>query len=276
MNDEICTTSTTTWRWRSVNIVLMGLGFLTVFVSFNTAENFTTSLYGQGGMASLSLIYISFAVCSIVVPAIIQRIGERWTLVVGAAAILPFILINVFANVTLLIAFSAVVGFGQAVMWCAQGSLLTRCSPPEKRGRNSGIFFFIYQLNQIVGNGVAYALSALGVPLRLLFAALTALCLAGTAPFVGIRMSVLPDVERVSLRTNVRTLWGVLRSRTMLLLVPLFVFSGATQCFIYGQMTMLYGTDLVAVGMCVFGAANTVGPHAERLTRSVAALRPDF
>ena len=42
MEDEEENVSQKTWRWRVANILLMALGFLLVFMSFYTTQNFTT------------------------------------------------------------------------------------------------------------------------------------------------------------------------------------------------------------------------------------------
>ncbi len=36
---------------------------------------------------------------------------------------------------------AAVIGFGAAILWVAQGSLLTQCSPKSQRGAYTGIFW---------------------------------------------------------------------------------------------------------------------------------------
>ncbi|ELP93231.1 hypothetical protein EIN_055860 [Entamoeba invadens IP1] len=246
------------WNIRMLNIIFVSVGFLVIFVAFNTTENFMTSLYGNYGMISLCSIYLSFAVCGLFVPLIIRRIGEKWTLVIGGICIVPFLTMNIFANVYLLIVMSLFVGFGQSVLWCAQGSLLTRCSKPEKRGRNSGIFFFIYQLNQSVGNGFAYVMTLTGLQLVYLFIIFTCLCVIGIVPFIFIQMGVLPDIERVSIKTDLRNLWKVFKSPAMLLLFPLFIYSGITQCYIYGEVTAMFGVEWVSIAMCVFGTVNMV------------------
>ncbi|EDR23789.1 hypothetical protein, conserved [Entamoeba dispar SAW760] len=246
------------WKWRMFNIVMLGIGFLIIYVSYNTTENFMTSLYGNYGMISLSIIYFSFAVSGFIVPLILRRIGERWCLIVGGFCIIPFLLINIFQKSYLLIIFSFFVGFGQSITWCAQGSLLTRCSKPEKRGRNSGIFFFVYQLNQTLGNGFAYVMTLSGLDLKYLFIIFSSLCLIGIIPFLFIKMNVLPEIEKVSLKTDLRSLKKVIVSKKLLLMLPIFIYSGLSQCYIYGEVTAMFGVEYVSIAMCIFGTTNMI------------------
>ncbi|EKE41055.1 major facilitator superfamily protein [Entamoeba nuttalli P19] len=246
------------WKWRMFNIIMLGIGFLIIYISYNTTENFMTSLYGNYGMVSLSIIYFTFAVSGFIVPLILRRIGERWCLIIGGFCIIPFLLVNIFQKSYLLIIFSFFVGFGQSLTWCAQGSLLTRCSKPEKRGRNSGIFFFVYQLNQTLGNGFAYVMTLSGLDLKYLFIIFSSLCLIGIIPFLFIKMNVLPEIEKVSLKTDLRSIKKVLVSRNLLLMLPVFIYSGLSQCYIYGEVTAMFGVEYVTIAMCIFGTTNMI------------------
>ncbi|KAL7720006.1 UNC93-like protein MFSD11 [Entamoeba marina] len=246
------------WKWKTMNIILTGIGFLVVFTSFNTTENYITSMYGHYGMISLAIIYISFACFGLFVPLILRRIGEKWSLLIGGIVFVPFIFINVFLKNNLLLLFSIFIGFGQALVWCSQGSLMTRCSKVEKRGRNSGIFFFVYQLNQIIGNCIAMILIHFNIEFKLLFLILTITCLIGILPFCFIRMDILPQIEKVSILSDLRSIRKVLISRNMLLLIPLFIYSGMSQSFIYGEVTMMFGVNELSKAMFVFGVVNTL------------------
>lgn len=44
---------------------------------------------------------------------------------------------------------SVVIGIGAALLWVAQGAFLTKCSDDETRGRNSGLFWGMFQLSLV-------------------------------------------------------------------------------------------------------------------------------
>ena len=51
---------------------------------------------------------------------------------------------------------SALVGFGAALVWVAQGNFLTLNSDKSTMERNTGIFWVIYRLGGLIGNTFVY------------------------------------------------------------------------------------------------------------------------
>ena len=229
------------WRKRLLNIVYMGISFLIIFVSYNTTQNYMTSLYEKYGQISLFIVYFMFAFSGFFVPIIIRRIGEKWCLIIGGFCILPYIFVNIFKNEIVLIFSSFFVGFGQAISWCAEGSLLARSSHPEKRGRNSGIFFFVYQMNQTIGNGFAFILNLINIDVKYLFIIFTISCLIGIIPLFFINIKILPQIEKVPFKNDCKNILKLMTSKIMLLLIPIFLYSGLTQCYIFGEFTAMFG-----------------------------------
>ena len=50
---------------------------------------------------------------------------------------------------------SIVAGFGSALIWVAQGQYLSKCATAETKGLYFGVFWSVYSLSQIIGNGLA-------------------------------------------------------------------------------------------------------------------------
>ena len=244
------------WKKRLHNVIFMGISFLAIFVSYNTTQNFMTSLYEQNGQISLFIVYFTFALTGIINPLIIRRIGEKWSLILGGCCIVPYIFVNIFKNEIVLLFVSIFVGFGQSISWSAEGSLLVRCSHPTQRGRNSGIFFFVYQSNQIIGNGFAFLLSKIEIDHSYLFLIFTVLCIIGILPFLLIRMNIMPPIEKVTLKDDMKKVWSLIKSKQMLLLIPMYLYSGLTQCYIFGEFTAMFGVDSLSIAMVIFGFTN--------------------
>ncbi|GAB1228131.1 hypothetical protein ENUP19_0378G0011 [Entamoeba nuttalli] len=71
-------------------------------------------------------------------------------------------------------------------------------------------------------------------------------------------MNVLPEIEKVSLKTDLRSIKKVLVSRNLLLMLPVFIYSGLSQCYIYGEVTAMFGVEYVTIAMCIFGTTNMI------------------
>jgi len=131
-----------------------------LFAAYNTIQNYVTSLLpGTSqmpfflaialtmilenlGNESLSILYGTVAISVVLAPVIVDKAGEKITMIFGAICYVAWMaaLIKI-VNVVVLLG-AVVIGFGAAILWVAQGALLTRCSPPDRRGLNSGIFWY--------------------------------------------------------------------------------------------------------------------------------------
>jgi hypothetical protein len=75
------------------NIYVLSLGFLLLFAAYNTLQNYVTSLLpGNLGNESLSVLYCSVCVCVFFAPSIASRMGERATMVLGAACYVVYMI----------------------------------------------------------------------------------------------------------------------------------------------------------------------------------------
>lgn len=122
-----------------VNIAVLSLGFLLLFTAYNSLQNYITSLLpGDLGNESLSVLYCSICVCVFVAPSMAKAIGERATMILGAACYVAYMasLAHIITWIVLLL--SVVIGFGAAILWVAMGSFLMKCSAANEYGRNSG------------------------------------------------------------------------------------------------------------------------------------------
>lgn len=81
------------------NVVVVSFGFLLLFTSFQSLQNLQSSLNQEGNLGLYSLIIIYAALilsCMFVPPAMIGRIGCKWTLAVSMACYAAFIAANYY------------------------------------------------------------------------------------------------------------------------------------------------------------------------------------
>jgi Na+/melibiose symporter-like transporter len=132
------------------SIVLVSLCFMALFSAFNSLQNYATSLLpGDLGKQSLTVLYVSVAVTVFSAPAMVHKLGTRTTLIIGAWLYVAYMasLIHIVPEVVL--AMSVVIGFGAAILWVALGVHITEQSQPNTYGRNTGIFWAIFQVSQV-------------------------------------------------------------------------------------------------------------------------------
>ena len=139
-------------------VVHLAVGFCFQFAAYNTIQNYVTTLLpGSLGFTSLCVLYVAVCPSLLLAPAVCARLGDRCTLVVGSLCYAVWILSLLRPNQEWLVLLaSAVIGFGAAILWVAQGSYLTSFGDTTNRDVLAGTFWGIYQCSGVLGNLAAY------------------------------------------------------------------------------------------------------------------------
>jgi len=160
-------------KTKMFNVVFLSLTFMLVFTAFQTLGNiqqliFDTAMkngtaesgyvagFSGDARTSAAILYATFTFFNWFAPSVVARLGPRITMMIGAGAYNLYVGQLLYPQNWLLYTSSALVGIGAAVIWVAQGSFLTVNSDKENTGRNSGIFWAMFQLSGFIGNIFAY------------------------------------------------------------------------------------------------------------------------
>lgn len=271
---------------RSVNrnILVMGLSFLLLFTAFQTSASIQTlvldgamhqgnGLTSQSGYYSAAILYASAAICNLAGSPLVGRVGPKRAMILSALAYLLF-MVAFFKPVAWFIYLcSALLGVGAAVLWPAQGAYLTLISDERNSGRNASVFWGMFQCSSLVGGLIVYFQFAgktdIDQHTRVkVYGAFTALAVAGIACMLVLqkpeRLSTTTTryssgftftaADRQELKENFLRPFQLLKTRSMLLLVCSFVFTGLELCFWSG----VYPTAL--------GRTQAFGDNAKAIT----------
>ena len=127
-------------------------------MAYNTLQAYVSSLLpGNLGFQSLCVVYIFYVVCLVGAPFVCEVLGDIGAMVLGSVCYIAYIgsLVTI-NNVYLILAASALLGFGAAILWVAQGSALTRWSTDATRGKYAGIFWAVFQVSSVIGPLTSY------------------------------------------------------------------------------------------------------------------------
>jgi len=219
------------------------------------------SQYGDG-FISMSIVYAVFALSNFTAPAIVKLFGHKGTMFVSGLTYLIYIITFLNPTPTFLYTASMILGFGAAYIWTAQGDFLHLQSPDEKlMSRNTGIFWCMFQSSLLVGNiyimiawkGESYVSSEMRTTLFTIFAILASvgcsifLLLKGKCCGPETRYDEVPveeqelkgenDEKNVSkpeesqgalktISSSIKAAFKLLVTKKMLLIAPLFMYSG--------------------------------------------------
>ncbi|PAV65932.1 hypothetical protein WR25_08792 isoform B [Diploscapter pachys] len=147
-----------------LTIIQLGAAFALIFSAFNSQGLIEidvlrslaksapeTGITENSGYYSLSIIYFVFTLSNLAVPPIIRRLGNKWSQVVGAICYLSFMVTFLHLNAGLLYLGSAILGFGAAMLWTANGAYIVEFSREDKLPRNTGILWAMLQTSFISG-----------------------------------------------------------------------------------------------------------------------------
>ncbi|XP_065214228.1 UNC93-like protein MFSD11 [Planococcus citri] len=273
---------------RMINIFILGLGFLLVFVSFQTMSNILITLinsikhetpdYDGDAFYALAIVYVVFAVFNLVVPPIISVLGTRISMVIGSIGYALYIISFFITNGWTIYVASVVLGIGAATIWTAQGTYLTLNSDAYTVARNSAVFWACFQLSTLVGNAFVYLTfqNQEYIPAETrtyVYSVLSGICLVGVFILMLLRPPLNSHGQQISDTSNAPSKaffqsLTMLCTKDMMLLSISFWFTGANLAFaasIYssciGFTTKLtkFPKSLIGLVGIVFGVGEVIG-----------------
>eukprot|EP01102_Stenamoeba_stenopodia_P002527 TRINITY_DN1236_c0_g1_i1.p1 TRINITY_DN1236_c0_g1~~TRINITY_DN1236_c0_g1_i1.p1 ORF type:complete len:472 (+),score=74.47 TRINITY_DN1236_c0_g1_i1:70-1485(+) len=256
----------------------MTFSFFLVYTAFSAIQNLESTINHQEGLgsASLAVLYLVLCAACFLAPLIVSWLGSKYSIVLAFVFQCLFVAANIKPTWYTLIPASALLGFGAAFLWAAEGSYLTWCALSYARMRGetdekstqglfNGIFFGIFQMTQIIGNLLSSLVLGSSVgpsesTQTTLFVVFLCTAAAGTALSALLRPQTtttnddtnstgrLLDEEHSSSinssgssRPNVKeqllSTVKLMRKPKMFMLLPIFYYCGLEQAFAWGDFT---------------------------------------
>ncbi|XP_023941435.2 UNC93-like protein [Bicyclus anynana] len=152
--------------WRIVkNVVIISLAFMVHFTAYCGAANLQSSINAEAGLgtASLAAVYAGLIFSNIFLPVfVIKWLGTKWAISLSFITYMPYIAAQMYPRFYTLIPAGLIVGLGGGPLWCAKCTYLSVVSEAHSKisgisaeallVRFLGLFFMIFQLNQVWGN----------------------------------------------------------------------------------------------------------------------------
>ncbi|KAI1884227.1 hypothetical protein AGOR_G00224280 [Albula goreensis] len=147
-----------------LNIIILGFGFMFMFTAFQTCGNveqtviksYNNSDFHGSGYTSMSIIYGVFSASNLIAPSVVAVVGPQLSMFFSGLFYSGYIAMFIHPFTWSFYTASVLVGIAAAVLWTAQGNLLTINSTDSTIGRNSGIFWALLQFSLFFGNLYIY------------------------------------------------------------------------------------------------------------------------
>ncbi|XDG07754.1 hypothetical protein ABKA04_007369 [Annulohypoxylon sp. FPYF3050] len=210
--------------------------------------------------AANALLYAFLTITCFFTPWLTNIIGFRWTLSIGTLGY-PLYAAGLYVNnrfgSTWFVYVGAIAcGVTGGFFLSVEGAIATGYPESHKRGRYIATWFTFRNLGNIVGGAISLSLNIsvtqrgqVGYKTYLAFIAIQCLGCVLALPLSEPDKVQRDDGTRIKVekgiawRTEVREMWTLLRSKSILLLTPLFWYFGWTQAY-PGTYLATYFTDL--------------------------------
>ncbi|XP_045498485.1 UNC93-like protein [Colias croceus] len=147
------------------NVVVISLAFMVQFTAYSGAANLQSSINAEAGLgtASLAAVYAGLIFSNIFLPVVVIKwLGTKWAMSLSFVAYMPYIAAQLWPSFYTLIPAGLIVGLGGGPLWCSKCTYLSVVSEAHSKISNIsaealltrflGLFFMIFQLNQVWGN----------------------------------------------------------------------------------------------------------------------------
>ncbi|XP_021750734.1 UNC93-like protein 3 [Chenopodium quinoa] len=293
-------------KTHSRDVHILSLAFLLVFSAYGAVQNLESTVNDEGdlGTISLGILYVSFMVFSFFASLFVRKLGSKNALLLGTTGYWLFTAANMMPNWYTMVPASVYMGFCASIIWVGQGTYLTSTARSHARdcnlhegtviGNFNGEFWGIYATHQVIGNLLALFLlkdgkegDTSGSGTKLLFFVFLCILTLGCILmcFLHTRDSALEDQPKNSsincfayvvsiAKTVIKPLFDI----RILLIIPLFAYSGLQQAFVWAEFTKkivkpALGESGIGGSMAIYGAADAIcSLVAGRLTSSVSSV----
>ncbi|GAB2235654.1 hypothetical protein Drorol1_Dr00026086 [Drosera rotundifolia] len=284
------------------DVHILSAAFLLVFLAYGAVQNLESTLNSEDdlGTTSLGILYVSFTVCSMFSSPVVRSLGSKRALVIGTTGYWLFIAANLKPKWYTMFPASVYLGFTASMIWVGQGTYLTSTARSHAKdcnlhegtiiGNFNGEFWGIYASNSVVGNLVSLFLlgeSTEGATTgtTLLFIVFLCIMTLGTILMCFLHKRDGSEGREegssgfVSSLTSVsKAIVAPLSDARLLLIIPLFGYSGLQQAFVWAEFTKeivkpALGESGVAGIMVVYGAFDAVcSLVAGRITSNLSSV----
>eukprot|EP01130_Rhizamoeba_saxonica_P007357 TRINITY_DN2974_c0_g1_i1.p1 TRINITY_DN2974_c0_g1~~TRINITY_DN2974_c0_g1_i1.p1 ORF type:complete len:425 (-),score=50.67 TRINITY_DN2974_c0_g1_i1:39-1313(-) len=276
-------------RSHIVHLLHLAFSSLMLFSSFNSIQNLSSSFLSESnlGYSSIATIYISLIISAVFIgPFLVKALRAKYALAAGGLLYCSFIYANLICSYsnyevetcsTVLYPTAVYLGIGASIFWSGQGTYLTLAAYNYANSKNeqsdtamglfNGIFFGIFQMSQIIGGILAsVVLTNMGdsgkQTLILIYSVLATVASLSFLLLVDEKGDERKDDQSILQKVFQAIL--LLKQKKMICLVPVMIYSGLEQAFVFGNytgeiITPVLGQQDIGYVLVAFGIADVLG-----------------
>lgn len=224
--------------WESIfQTIYFSITYCLIFTGYYVTVTFVSVIYPDYSFIGFAMLYTTYSIGSLLAPSIGKKIGLKNSIICSSCSYILFVFSINFGNVVLYLISAMIVGFSSGIIWLHQGIWITRISENlnKRTGFFQGIFYSIFNLNNIIGNIIGIIILSMGKSvLDMLW---YMICISG----IGVVMTffitplsssiVLSDDDLFSTFNNrLQAVLTVSKLKQVRLLMPIMAYQSAGIC----------------------------------------------
>lgn len=172
-------------------LILFSLVYTLVFTSYYFLTSFLNIIYPNEAFISFSLFYGIYAISSLFIPLIIDKIHFKISLFISTFLFLIFIGFSSSYISALMLIGSVLAGFGNSCIWLLQGKFTSSYD-----GKSIGIFYSIFNCNLIFGNLLGLTVLLIGGGVQIILFILIGISASGCILSLFVKFPKIIEIEK--------------------------------------------------------------------------------
>ncbi|KAG6437410.1 hypothetical protein SASPL_102326 [Salvia splendens] len=285
------------------DVYLLCWAFLLIFLAYGAVQNLESTINTEGDMGTISLgiLYVSFAIFSLVASMVVKKMGSKNALILGTTGYWLFIAANLKPSWYTMVPASLYMGFAASIIWVGQGTYLTSTATSHANdyklhegtviGKFNGEFWGMFACHQLVGNLVTLALlrdeeggTTSGTTLLLIVFLISMtlgtilMCFLSKRNSKDERLEDSVNTVSSSVGSLLSSMLNLLFDKRILLVIPLIAYSGLQQAFVWAEYTKeivnpVLGEQGVGGAMAIYGVFDAISSLAAgRFTSGLSSI----
>ncbi|MCL7035713.1 hypothetical protein MKW94_026732 [Papaver nudicaule] len=272
------------------DVHILSSSFLLIFLAYGAAQNLQSTVNTEQdlGTTTLGILYVSFTFFSLFASTTVRMLGSKNALILGSTGYWLYVAANLIPSWYSLVPAAIYLGFCASIIWVGEGTYLTSTARSHSKdyqlhegtiiGSFNGVFFGYFASHQFVGNLISLALLRDGkegstTGTTLLFVVFLGFMTLGSILMCFLNKRDDDGRDRGTPKSSsnfldsVVSLWDLvvapLLDKRMLLIIPLFAYSGLQQAFVWAEFTKeivkpALGVSGVGGSMAVYGVFDAI------------------
>ncbi|KAG6434075.1 hypothetical protein SASPL_105696 [Salvia splendens] len=285
------------------DVYLLCWAFLLIFLAYGAVQNLESTMNTEGDMGTISLgiLYVSFAIFSLVASMVVKKMGSKNALILGTTGYWLFIAANLKPSWYTMVPASLYMGFAASIIWVGQGTYLTSTATSHANdhklhegtviGKFNGEFWGMFACHQLVGNLVTLALlrdgeggTTSGTTLLLIVFLISMtlgtilMCFLSKRNSKEERLEGSVNTVSSSVGSLLSSMLNLLFDKRILLVIPLIAYSGLQLAFVWAEYTKeivnpVLGEQGVGGAMAIYGVFDAISSLAAgRFTSGLSSI----